>query len=354
MRRVYLLVVWVLACCLSCTEENRDLPEPVPEPPVVKPEPDPDPIIWKNYIPASMELIKDSVWPDGKGETFVVQNHTFSGYMLNDLFVLKDGIYPGMVVDVDLNRTPMLKPITGVEYNPITYSTWPFVGAVTTSQPTEQICREMRDKVLAVLGDISSFSASSSSYHSAKELYMLRAYEGIRLDSILNGRAYPIREMKKKNGLLYSFIYTAFSIIMDYPVGKLLKEDPASYTSLRYISSVSYGVRGYLTIESDSTQASVKSVVEKLKRGEGLTKGEETLLKDSDVRSVLISSGKGGRYQEELGPTLEGAKSIIVQYFAPGSLNMLVDILDVQFVDYQTHGVADVPIRIDAPVSSRE
>lgn len=97
MKKVYLLSAFLLACCLSCSKDDGLDPEP----PVVvpEPEPDPEPIVWKNYI-SYLDIVKDSVWADGKGETFLVKNSSFSAYVIKDSYRLKDGIYPGLVVDV--------------------------------------------------------------------------------------------------------------------------------------------------------------------------------------------------------------------------------------------------------------
>lgn len=355
MKKIYLLCALSLACCFACTKDNEEIPEPPVITPTPEPEPDPEPIIWRSYIPSYVELLKDSVWPDGKGETFIVKKTTVFAGLLKDNFRLEDGIYPGMVVDVNPDSIPATRPVLDVKYNPITFASWPYVGAVTTDRPNETMCTDMKEMVLASTGQVNSFSASSLDYHSAKELYMLYAHEGLRLDSIMNGADYSRREMKEKNGVLYSFEYTVFSIDMDLPLlGGLLQEDPENYTSLSYIRSVSYGVRGCMTIESDSACASIKSVVNKIKSGEILTEAENTLIKSSHVRTALFHAGGGGYFAEETGPTLDGAKALITEYFNPLNINQWVGILDISFADYHDHSVADVVVRIDAPVSSRE
>lgn len=354
MKKVYLLLALSLACCFSCSKDDGLEPEP----PVVvpEPEPDPEPIVWKNYL-SGVDLVKDSVWADGKGETFIVENTSFSAFALRDHYWLKNGIYPGLVIDVDPDRTPIMKPVSDVEYNPVTFSSWPFVGAVTTEHPVESMCTEMKEKVLAASDQINSFStASGQDYHSAKELYMLFASKGMRMDSLINGREYPNREMKEKNGVLYSFEYTAFTIVMDLPQsGQLLKKDPESYTSLKYIKSISYGVIGCMTIESDSTCASIKAVVNRVKDGKELTEAENTLIRNLHVRTAIFNAGGGGgRFAEEVGPVLGATQAMIREYFNPGDLKACVGMLDVYFSDYNTHGVGDGMLRIDAPVSSKE
>ena len=135
---------------------------------------------------------------------------------------------------------------------------------------------------------------------------------------------------------------------------KILKEDPENCTSLSYIRSVGYGVRGCMTIESDSACTSIKSVVNKVKSGEVLTEAENTLIENSHVRTALFHAGGGGYFAEEIGPTLDGAKDLIAEYFNPVNINQWVGILDISFANYYDHSVADVAVRIDAPVSSRE
>lgn len=356
MKKVYLLSAFLLACCLSCSKDDGLDPEPpvvVPEP---EPDPDPEPIVWKNYI-SYLDIVKDSVWADGKGETFLVKNSSFSAYVIKDSYRLKDGIYPGLVVDVNPDRIPTLKPVPDVEYNPITFGSWPFVGAVTTEHPAESMCTEMKEKVLASSGQINSFSSSSGrDYHSAKELYMLFAAEGIRMDSIMNGRKYSTQEMKEKHGVLYNFKYTAFTIDMDLPQnGQLLKKDPEDYTSLKYVNSISYGVIGCMTIESDSTCSSIKALVNKVKDGEELTEAEKTLVRNLHVRTALFNAGGGnGTFSDEIGPVLQATQGMIREFFHPGDLRPHIGMLDIHFANYNDHGVDDVILRIDAPVSSKE
>lgn len=356
MKKVYLLCALSIACLFSCSEDKEEIPTPPVVNPTPEPEPEPDPIVWRDYIPYSLELVKDSVWPDGKGETFVVLNTKVWASLLKDNFWLENGIYPGMVVDVNPDHILPIQPVLDVEYNPITILSLPYTGeVVTTDHPVEAICTDFKEKVLASTDQINSFAAFSSEYHSAKELYMLHAYEGLRLDSIMNGTNYTHHEMEEKNGVLYTYIYNALSIHLDMPLyNGLLKEDPADYTSLSFIHSINYGVRGCMTIESDSACASIKSVVNKVKSGDTLTEEENSLIKNSHIRTALFHSGPGGYFSDEVGDNLESAIAMIREYFHPVAIEQWVGILDISFSDYYKHGVGDVPVRIDAPVSSKE
>ena len=185
---------------------------------------------------------------------------------------------------------------------------------------------------------------------------MLFAAEGIRMDSIMNGRKYSTLEMKEKHGVLYNFKYTAFTIDMDLPQnGQLLKKDPEDYTSLKYVNSISYGVIGCMTIESDSTCSSIKALVNKVKDGEELTEAEKTLVRNLHVRTALFNAGGGnGTFSDEIGPVLQATQGMIREFFHPGDLRPHIGMLDIHFANYNDHGVDDVILRIDAPVSSKE
>lgn len=352
MKKVLWSLLIPLAVSLSCSEDKEVMPDPDPVPPVEKPEP----VIWKNYVRG--ELLKDSVWPDGKGQTFVVAGMSSSAYVLRDAYSnLPNGIHPGMVLRVNANGIPAMQVVDGLKYNPFVYSC--FAGGKAyveeTANPSESLCLEMRDKILAKEIPMNNFQyASGQAYRSAKELYMMYASDGLRVDSLLNGTRYQNREMKKKNGVVYYYQYTAFEQSMDLPSDLLKEEAPADSASLVYISSLTFGIRGFLTIESDSSAASIKSTVEKLKNKEALTKAEIRLLDKADIRTVLVSSGRGGDRTEALNVGAEMAAFLISGYFTISIDKLSVGILDFRCASYLNHGMEPSLIRIDAPVADWE
>lgn len=350
---VWPLLFVLFAVSLSCTED-KEIPDPDPVPPVE--ELKPEPIIWKNYLRGDM--LKDSVWPDGKGQTFVVGETSASAYLLRDYYSnLPNGIHPGMVLRVNANAVPAMQVVEGLTYNPFVYSCFAIGKAYVeeTANPSESLCLEMRDKILASGTSLNTFRYSSGeAYRSAKELYMMYASEGLRVDSLLNGARFQSREMKKKNGVVYYFQYTAFEQVMDFPSDLLKEEAPADSASLVYISSLTFGARGFLTVESDSSATSIKSVVEKIKNKEVLTKAEITLLDKADIRMALVSSGKGGHKKEALNAGAEMAAILIPEYFTISIDQSSVGILDFRCASYLDHSIEPSLIRIEAPAADWE
>lgn len=221
-------------------------------------------------------------------------NERIYNFSTRELFInpdadtdIKENIFLGNLIDRRLENNTDVSVYSGYTFNPITV--FPSVGVekpqtfipskLAQDSYAEQIIANKPSQNEAFLSD-----GKGVIYNSHRELSLIGAGNmGVKLDEVISEKSYQEQEMIKKNGLIYSFSQTLFSLNMDLQehlvTEELIKEDfPAN--SISYISSVSYGRIGLLIVESDNDVEKIRVIVNKVLQAntEGFTQEESIIL----------------------------------------------------------------------------
>lgn len=131
-------------------------------------------------------------------------------------------------------------------------------------------------------------------YNSYRELNLIgRANMSTNLEELITKKSYKEQEMTKKNGMIFSFSNTLFSMYMDVQEHLIKEELDAKdfpNNSLGYISSVSYGQVGLLLIETNNKALDARMVVSKLFYDENavLSAQESAILGELDAYHIYF------------------------------------------------------------------
>lgn len=188
---------------------------------------------------------------------------------IDELFVnstIRENIYLGGLVGYQAEEFPLFPFFTGYTFNPITVSTTYAVDQVAkTYSPSlagqesfvKELLADPPRRVAHILSD-----NGTTTFLTHKQLYKVGMTNlGIKLDEIVSGKSYKEQEMAKRQGLIYCFKQTLFTLDMDVPE-KLIKEDPKETDkNVGYVSSVGYGKIGLLVIETDDNTEQVKTAI---------------------------------------------------------------------------------------------
>lgn len=135
-------------------------------------------------------------------------------------------------------------------------------------------------------------------YNSHRELYLIgKGNMGVNLDEIIFSKSYKEKEMEKKNGLIYSFNQTVFSLYMDIfdsLVKEEIKEADFPENNLAIITSVSYGRLGLLIIESDHSVNKIKPIINKIEadKSTDFSEEEKTILNEIDAYHLFYDESQ--------------------------------------------------------------
>jgi hypothetical protein len=134
--------------------------------------------------------------------------------------------------------------------------------------------------------------SKGADFGSHRELNLIgRSNMGVALDELLSGKSYSEQEMTKKNGFIFSFGQTMFTLAMDI----FSSENDFNVTGspdIAYINAVGYGRIGMLIVETDNSLSKVKAVVRKLLTDSAatLTTDETALVNEMDAWHVYYDS----------------------------------------------------------------
>ena len=237
-------------------------------------------------------------------------------FLTTELFVnpdskvgLVDKIFLGNLMDRSLEKNTDVSVYKGYTFNPITI--FPLTGfeKSLTLMPSklnqDSYAKQILDKKPS---QSESFISDGKGvlYNSHRELNLIGIGNmGVNLEEVISNKSYQEQEMTRKNGLIYSFSHTLFTLSMDLQE-HIVKEEISKAdfpdNSISYISSVSYGRIGLLIIESDDDVAKIKAIVNKVLRNNApnVTQEEATLLEGLDAyhlyydksQKLVVSKGK--------------------------------------------------------------
>ena len=245
-------------------------------------------IVWSDYLPSSLLLMHDSLWPDQKGHSLFVQSEK--------LFVIPNNevnIYIGAIIDSNLKQFPNVKVVDNVDCNSISLSFSTNKKCYHYSQIPSKENMNLIIKDYQRENDsqqIVSFNYDNGfRYNSYKELFLQFSYLGIHLDSILTGERYDKISMSKKNGIAIVLERELFSLDMDIPSTPLnfAEENKDEHV---YISSIMFGDLKIMLIEADLSLSEMNTFIGSIKNKNNLTVKEQNVIKDWNISIIDINS----------------------------------------------------------------
>lgn len=310
---IYVNTLVVLLAFASCSQmEDKNVPN---KGALLKKYPQ-SPIIINSGIRKDSESttrayhLKDSIWPNNTGVTYFYENDEIAADG-----VYKRYAYPGAILrggSIETRRpTPLSAPVDPINISfsfPNTYTVGniPIPSLYATRQ---SLTNAMLDKNMHGKQSISfEYNISEiSSYEETKLTF------GANIDvmKVFNlGVSYTNHKKKRNTLVAANVIHRFYTIDMDLPTdGNLLlnNEDMNKFGpySPVYVSSVTYGRMGVITVESDSTFSSVQRALNisfnavKVSGKLSIDDHTETILTNSMIRIYIV----GGQSPEA---TIEG------------------------------------------------
>lgn len=230
------------------------------------------------------------------------------GFATREIFIAPDAasdihnkLFLGNLVNNKLKSNRDIEEYSGYTFNPITVST--MVNSIRSKSFTPS--KEEQDAYVQLILD----SKPSQSeylfidnkgvvYNSHRELNLIGVGNmGVELDKVISGKPYREQEMGKRNGVIFSFDQTLFSLDMDlqqWIVEEEIKPEDFPDGTLSYISTVSYGRMGMLIVESDEDVTTIRAIVNKIIGGRDseLTQEESKILKELDAHHLYYNSSR--------------------------------------------------------------
>jgi hypothetical protein len=193
----------------------------------------------------------------------------FANPEMREKLFLGNLIHQNMTVNTDVDE------YTGdYTFIPIDVSSEALVPP-TSFMPSYAAQQAYADEIIAAKPNANYMFISTTggaNFGSHRELNLIgRGNMGVALDELLSGKSYSEQEMTKKNGFIFSFSQTKFTLDMDI----FSSENDFNVTGspdIAYINTVGYGRFGMLIVETDNSLSKVKAVVRRL-----LTNGAATL-----------------------------------------------------------------------------
>lgn len=218
----------------------------------------------------------------------------------NRLFInpsIKNKIYLGNLISHNAGEITAIPEFTGYTFNPITISTSaPIREVVQVSIPSLKEQNDFAKRIIANKPkQIESLVADNGTveFFTHKQLHAIGiATMGVKLDEVVSGASFKEYEMSKKQGLIFSFKQTLFSLAMDIP-DKLIEEDLKNTDKSKgvsYVSWISYGKIGLLIVESDNNSRLIKAPINKVLGNESLTTAETQLIESADIYHVYYNN----------------------------------------------------------------
>nr|WP_320059624.1 thiol-activated cytolysin family protein [uncultured Bacteroides sp.] len=305
-----LFVLLVFASCSQMEDENISnkgtLLKKYPQSPIII-----NSDVRKDSEPTTRAYhLKDSIWPNNTGATYFYENDEIAADG-----VYKRYAYPGAILrggSIETRRpTPLSAPVDPINISfsfPNTYTVGnipiPSLYATRQSLTNAMLNKNMHGKQSI------SFEYNISEISSYEET-KLTFGANIDVMKVFNlGVSYTNHKKKRNTLVAANVIHRFYTIDMDLPTdGNLLlnNEDMNKFGpySPVYVSSVTYGRMGVITVESDSTFSSVQRALNisfnavKVSGKLSIDDHTETILTNSMIRIYIV----GGQSPEA---TIEG------------------------------------------------
>ena len=202
---------------------------------------------------------------------------------------IRDEIYLGNLVSHTTQEYPKFPFFTGYNFNPITVSTSSYGSkeVARTYTPSSTAQKAFVEEILVNPPQqfaYSEFDNGTTTFITHKQLHNVGiANLGIKLDEVVSGASYKDQEMTKRQGLIYCFKHTLFTLDMDIPE-KLIKESlKETDKDVSYVSSMSYGKVGLLIIESNNKTEEVKTAIFRILN-------DDNIIRDMDLAIIEAAS----------------------------------------------------------------
>lgn len=285
------------------------------------------------------------------GNDNITRYYSFERYNMFAGSELQSKIFLGNLINRLMQSPTETQSYQNYTFNETIISTSNLKVKSTSYRPSFIAQKEYIDKIIANKSAQNDFSGSRQiEYSSRRELHLLGMGNlGVALDQTLSGKTYQEEEKSKKNGLIYLYNQTLFTIDMDYPDnGKVVQEvlHPEDYpnNSLAYISSVSYGRIGMLIIESDEGISKIKSIVDKIQNNTSLTSEENDIVNASIISNIY--SDNNSNLQVERGK-LDAIQSFYKIGLDDPYKNAFI--YQFQLADYFDHAMTPVTYKLNLP-----
>lgn len=260
-----------------------------------------------NKVELTWSSLNFSLFDDSSfvlGDNGIERTYSFK---INSLFINPDAntnisekIFLGNLVNRKLNKNTDISVYTGYTFNPI--DIFPSIGKVYSQTITPSLSNQNNyaNQILSKKPTGSERFLSDwngTVYNSHRELHLIGISNmGINLDEIISENSYKVQEMTKKNGVIYSFCHTLFTLNMnlEHTVKEELNKDSFPDNTLSYISSVSYGRIGLLIIESDNNIAKIKPIVHKIRQSgsESLSANDIAILDELNAYHLFYDQSR--------------------------------------------------------------
>lgn len=247
------------------------------------------------------DIMQSPSLPIFQASIYTISNNGHYGITTNKLFVssvMRDKIYLGNLMEGQTDNYPAFPVITGYTFNPNTASTASSENlTVKTFIPSlleqETFAAEVINNPPRENANATYDYFNPTSYLTHRLLYAIGwANMGIALDKIVSNKSYKEQEMTRKNGMIFSFKHTLFSLIMDHPE-KLIQEelnDMDKAKAVSYIGSMEYGKVGLLIVESDAKYDRMKEAVRRVLIGNIHQAEDNALIEAADIVYVYFNN----------------------------------------------------------------
>ena len=208
---------------------------------------------------------------------------------------ISNDVYPGAIIQGSTVADFALKGIYG-RSKPITVSvsipTSPQkvskVIPLASSSAMRQVVRDALKNEFSGSGGFSTFNyemKSFSYYQELKELYGYNSKTNLLFVNNATGSGRNVDVISRRTGIMVKFLQQNFTIDMDIPeVGELIDRnaDPAIFGGVAplYVSSVTYGRLGIMTIETAADEETATTVFRKAFSVLGIVNGSSSLTTD--------------------------------------------------------------------------
>ncbi len=213
---------------------------------------------------------------------------------------IRDHIYLGnLICPKNENELGMNIPVfTGYTFNPITISTSANIGgdvAKTLTTPSLTGQDAFAREIIAKNPSSGSLkNGYEMEFYNHRFLHIVGVLNlGVKLDELVSGFSHKEKEMTKKYGMIYSFKKTFFTLDIDNPKDKLIKEELSQADKTKgvsYVSTMVYGRIGLLITESNTDSRDLKLAINKVIEDKSLTTAETGLIDAADIYYVYFDN----------------------------------------------------------------
>lgn len=289
----------------------------------------------------------------GKNGVERIYNFTTSQLFINpDVNTgMSEKIFLGNLIDQNLEINTDVSEYKGYTFNPITVSASIGTEKAHTFIPAKSEQDAYANQILAKKPSQSEAFISDGKgvlFNSYRELNLIGVGNmGVNLDEVISKKSYEEQEMTKKNGLIYSFSHTLFTLNMDlqeHIVKEPIRKEDFPDNSISYISSVSYGRIGLLIVESDHDVTKVRTVIDKV-----LQPNANITQEDTEVLEELVAYHL--YYNESQKLVMTEGKVDVVEAYKTQIADDIYTVFPFKFEisDYFERGVTSMNFRITLP-----